>query len=498
MIKKEKKSRYLNVKPLRTDHFVKVNKLQQVTSPIIFSKNGAGMQANPEGLLSHEIFGITQYDRSNTFAYVALGNTPFLSPLFYKILCKLDGKISACIHGTKKFVVKGGELVEDEENGECGIKFFKKVYDSLKFKSTGAESREYNIKFLKKFGDRMWIKDFIILPAYYRDVNSAEDAYHGLGVGDINKLYTSLIVATKSLEESAEYGISLSTTVAARIQDILVSIFDWITSEITGKRGIVNRAAISKTTDMSARLVLSAPNLKVENIDDMMVDVDHSAVPLAAVCANFFPYIIFWLRNFFQNQFSDMGSVPFSRNGNEVVAAKVKDPLISFSDEVLKEEIDRFIHGYAGRLRPIEVPVEPFKYHGETIKFTNMIFKGHQCTEEEFTAKDSEINKFPLQERILTWCDLLFMAAKEVTKDKMILVTRYPIDSCFNQFPTKVNVYSTKRTEPMVVNGTFYKNYPYITKELINSNTTNLFIDTLGISNIYLGSIGGDYKLSSL
>ena len=165
---------------------------------------------------------------------------------------------------------------------------------------------------------------------------------------------------------------------------------------------------------------------------------------------------------------------------------------------MLKEEIDRFIHGYAGRLRPIEVPVEPFKYHGETIKFTNMIFKGHQCTEEEFTAKDSDINKFPLQERILTWCDLLFMAAKEVTKDKMILVTRYPIDSCFNQFPTKVNVYSTKRTEPMVVNGTFYKNYPYITKELINSNTTNLFIDTLGISNIYLGSIGGDYKLSSL
>lgn len=50
----------------------------------------------------------------------------------------------------------------------------------------------------------------------------------------------------------------------------------------------------------------------------------------------------------------------------------------------------------------------------------------------------------------------------------------------------------------MVVGNRFYKNYPYIRQEDIGSNTSNRFIDTLNISNLYLDGIGGDYKLSPL
>ena len=94
----------------------------------------------------------------------------------------------------------------------------------------------------------------------------------------------------------------------------------------------------------------------------------------------------------------------------------------------------------------------------------------------------------------MTWCDLLYMAAIEVTADKMVLITRYPIDSCYNQFPCGINVSSTIKTEPMVINHKLYKHYPYIRTEDIGKNTTNKFIDTLNISNVYLGSIGGDYR----
>ena len=34
---------------------------------------------------------------------------------------------------------------------------------------------------------------------------------------------------------------------------------------------------------------------------------------------------------------------------------------------------------------------------------------------------------------ILTWCDLFYMAACDVTSDKMVLITRFPIDSFLNQ-----------------------------------------------------------------
>ena len=51
------------------------------------------------------------------------------------------------------------------------------------------------------------------------------------------------------------------------------------------------------------------------------------------------------------------------------------------------------------------------------------------------------------------------MVFGEATKDKMILITRYPIDSYYNQFCTKIKVASTLVTEPMIVNDKFIKNF---------------------------------------
>ena len=66
-------------------------------------------------------------------------------------------------------------------------------------------------------------------------------------------------------------------------------------------------------------------------------------------------------------------------------------------------------------------------------------------------------------------------------------------DSYFNQFPTKVNISSTKKTEPMVINNKLYRHYPKIRQEAIGTNTANLFVETMNICNCYLGAIGGDY-----
>ena len=51
--------------------------------------------------------------------------------------------------------------------------------------------------------------------------------------------------------------------------------------------------------------------------------------------------------------------------------------------------------------------------------------------------------------RPLTWCDVLYMAACEACKDKTILITRFPMDSYFNEFPILVRVSTTKETEKM-------------------------------------------------
>ena len=122
-----------------------------------------------------------------------------------------------------------------------------------------------------------------------------------------------------------------------------------------------------------------------------------------------------------------------------------------------------------------------------------MYFKGYNVSKEEFLAKYKDKDTESPLMRPLTWCDVIFMATSEAIKNKMVLNTRYPIDTFYNQFTTGADLLSTNETEPMVVNEIEYKFYPKIRKEDIGSDTSNKFIDTLNLCNAYLPSIGGDY-----
>lgn len=57
----------------------------------------------------------------------------------------------------------------------------------------------------------------------------------------------------------------------------------------------------------------------------------------------------------------------------------------------------------------------------------------------------------------------------------------------------KANISCTKKTIPCVVNGVFYKWYPDIKDSDIGTETSNKFIDTFSMSNLYLAGAGADY-----
>ena len=99
-------------------------------------------------------------------------------------------------------------------------------------------------------------------------------------------------------------------------------------------------------------------------------------------------------------------------------------------------------------------------------------------------------------DRYLTWCDIIYQSVCRAVENKMVLVTRYPMDSYFNQVPFKPNVSSTIETEPVIINGEIYRHYPKIRDEYIGKDTSNMFIDTMNLPNFYLKSMGGDYKKS--
>lgn len=488
------RGKHLRVELLDTDRLIKVNNIKEVTNPVFFTRNNI---PTVDGLLSNEIFGITKYDRANTVAYIDL-HGKFMNPLIYKTWCKLDSNIRPCVHGTKDFSINSkGELVEDE-NGDNGIDFLIKNIDKYKFRRTESSRRDANVDFVKGHIGKpsMFISKFIVIPAFYRDVNTDKGR---ITVGELNELYRNLIVAVKALKESADYGLTLSGATRGRIQEILMSIYDWFgqgttvggeqtTNVIPGKTGILRMAVMSKTTDYASRIVISAPELKYERFEDIDVNFDYSKVPLSHVCSNFLPYIIFSIRRYFELEFSGNAVLPYMDKKGNLSYLHPKDYQIEFSDERIKKEIDRFLTGYSNRFIPIEVPT----VEGPVLK---MRIKGYNMTPEDYArvSQGKDVSEIPLFERDATWADIFYICAVDVVKDKHIMITRYPIDTVYNQFPTKVKVNSTVETEPMIIGNTFYKDYPKIRQEDIGTDTSNKFIDTLNLSNLYLKGIGGDY-----
>jgi DNA-directed RNA polymerase beta' subunit len=483
--------RKFHIEQLDQERLIKVNDLPQVSNPVMFnSTNGP----TSDGLLSNELFGITKDERSGIYGYLDLGGT-FINPYYYKIWLKIDRNLRSCIYETQNFKITSEGYLEPDDNGETGIKFLIKNIDKINFKNTKRDNL-LNALMLAKKQNKLFTKKFIIIPPYYRDVETNSSGK--VGVGEINKLYVNLLNNIRALSEMNDYGLDLSGGVKGKIQDIMLEIYNWFTlgesivgGEHTGagifkKFGIIRRSVMSKTTDYSVRLVLSAANVNVNKKEDLMVDLNYSAIPLSAACVIAYPFIIYYLRQFFNNEFG--GQLYYSyidhHDGGKLKQVELDNPQIAFSDDRFDKELNEFIHGYSNRFKPVMIP-------NKEGKELYLYFKGYSITEEQYEKGITENHN--MIDRPITWVDIFYIAAVAATEDKMVMISRYPIDSHFNQLYTKMHISSTIQTEPMVINGKFYKWYPRIRREDIGSDTSNRFIDTCQISNPYCKMMGADY-----
>lgn len=484
----DKITKHLRLEILDVEKFIKVNECKVVDDPRAFIKNGI---PSSRGLLSNEIFGITRDERAGTYAYIDLHGS-FMDPSCYKAWIRIDNNIRNIVAGIGTYRINDKGYIIEDPAGETGIEFLRKNLNKIKFKSSDSIKRDIKIQYLEKNRDKIFIKKYIVIPPYYRDKNSGSGK--SIGLGGINKLYNNLIIATNALQSTADYMFDASDAMRYRVQETILCIYDWfcgnsnanITVEMgggmSGKLGILRRTNMSKTADFSSRLVLSACELKVEKPEDMMVTFDRSAIPLSAAIAEFRDFITFHVKRFFENEFMGHEQYPVQAGNGTISYVKPEDPAIIFSDERIRREMERYLHGYNNRFVPIEIPVE-----GTEQKYY-MQFKGRLVD-----PKDATKNPEAIYHRRLTWCDVFFIAATEATKDKQILVTRFPIDKYSNQITTGIILSSTKETEPMYIEDTYYPYYPKIREEDIGSNTSNRFIDTMQISNLYLPGMCADF-----
>lgn len=491
-------SKHLAVFPLDTEKFIKVNELKEITNPLFFERSG---MPTANGLLSNEIFGITKDDRTTIFAYINLGQE-FMHPLLYKTWLRMDANVKnvLCEADKYSFDESKGKFVLDPK-GSTGLAFLKETIFKKSLKKSDSSKRNKKIAFIEKHKDKLFISKLVVIPAGFRDVDTNGG---NVGVGEINQLYNSIIRDSKALAESEDYGLTMNGTLRFRIQENIMKIYNWfifgrdpVTGEdsqasgLSRKLGLIRRAGMKKSFDWGSRLVICTQNLRKESLADIDIGIDEIGVPMAALCANLFPYMLFWIRRWFENNISDMTSLmTVDKTNKTTTLSNIKDWQMVYSDDRIKKELDRFMHGMSKRFIAIEAPIE-----GNKEAF--LMFKGFMVGDEKAAQKvisgEIDAESYPVSIRPLTWCDLIYRAAVETAVDKMALVTRFPMDSYWNQFPAKIKVISTIETVPVIINGKYYPKYPKIEPSDINHNSSNKFIDVALPNNVRLESIGGDF-----
>ena len=132
------------------EEFIDINKLQEVTSPILFQR---GDIPHPNGLISNQIFGITVKSRKNTFAYINLYGH-FFHPHVYKAIRRMFRNVEKIIQGEQYYSLnKDGILVLDNENGQTGIEFLYDNWEKINWAKTDKTlgMRNERVDLLKNF-----------------------------------------------------------------------------------------------------------------------------------------------------------------------------------------------------------------------------------------------------------------------------------------------------------------------------------------------------------
>lgn len=464
--------------------FIQLNGYEPVTDPISFDN---GMIPSKGGLFSTDIFGMALDDRRNRYSYIDL-NRKFITPKAYISLKRINRNFEALIYGTKKFKIEDGVLVADE-NGGTGMDFLYKNWEKIKFEKNDSRERSERIDLLtnnKK--DVIFIDKFIVIPAFYRDVNLQQTSSGSPRIPEINDLYNNILRNVNLINASNNFDIMINALIG-KTQQLMIDVYNLLKSKIEKKNGYLRRSVMGKSVDYCARVTITAATYDTESWEDQIVDFEHTGVPLSFCLSMLTPFVLWWVKGYFKSFFENTkDSFPVILKNGEKVYVKLDSPELIFNAEYLENRLSRYINNPSSRFDKIEIPIR--KQDREKYNIDYPVYARMSGYSTSITTMQKEEN---LIERPLTWTDVFYMAAEDVSADKFVQVTRFPLLDYLGTLFTKISILSTRNTMPMIINNHLYKHYPVIDLNTKLQNLDALFIDSIKLFPPYLKAIGGDH-----
>ena len=470
---------------LDPERFVKLNGFDEVTNPISFDK---GMIPSKDGLFSTDIFGMSLDDRRNKFAYIDL-KRKFITPKAFISLKQLNRNFEALIYGTKKFRIEDGLLVVDEDNGETGIDFLYKNWDKLKMEKNDSERRNNKIDLLKgNKKEHIFIDKFIVIPAFYRDANLQQSSSGTPRVPEINDKYNQIIRNVNLISASNNFDI-MTNALIGKTQQLIVDVYNLLKSKVEKKNGYLRRFVMGKSVDYCSRVTITASDYSSERWEDQCINFEHTGIPLGFCLSMLTPFIIWWVAGYFKRQFeNNADNFPIVLKDGSKVYVKLESPELVYNTDYIEKRLDRYINNPSSRFDKIELPIRKDYEEKYNIDYPIYVSLVGYNTSETTMQKDHNMITRPL-----TWTDVFYMAADDVSDDKFCQITRYPLLDYLGTFFSKIHVLSTRDTMPMIINDHLYKHYPVVVDNANKNNLDSLFIDSIKLCPLFLPKIKGDH-----
>jgi len=435
---------------------IKTNDLQEVKNTISFHPDGLPTE---DGLFSFELFGKpASPERKKRFAYVDL-KTDFIHPIVFRNLIALQKNLGDLIFERKKFIIDGRKRLVPDEGGRTGIAFLKSVWGNFipgaKDSDEGSSTRKERIKFIKLVPkNEVFLNKWIVIPAFYRDINFQSDDRRRISKDDVNDTYVKLIGLSKAIDQ----GNSLELTggvVRNAIQTTLNQLYDYFKEKMSSKSGIIKDKLMAKTVDYSVRSVITSTTYDAPDYDSVKIKMHEIGVPIGQLCVLFYPFLV-------REMNIRLTEVISSKDKIEFELAEDADA------EFFPKEIERIISSF------IKSP---------EFRLTDVTLKG----------KGKKRIPLPLGlftkslKRNVKWVDLIYTYLyKFILPGKHIIVTRYPADNYQNLIIARPVILTTTRTIRVKMSTDMYHTYP-------DSETGNGFHDAVVLPNQYLKTMNADF-----
>lgn len=440
----------MNIGIMDVSSFILENHILPVNSVMVFEPSTNIY--HHDGLYSEDIFGqVGSPDRMLKFGFIEL-NTVIFNPKIFKIIVQLKSLYKDIMSGSTYAIfdpmIKDFVRVVDDplnvEGADTGYSFFLNHFNEIVFNRTDSSKRDERIEVVNQYRDYMMINRYLVEPAGLRDI--ANDSSGRLVQDDVNKLYTSLIMYTRSIPKGSTSP--LYDPVRYQIQSKAQEIYEYIENFLDGKRGFIQGSFARRKVAMGTRNVITAAPMMASSPDDpQLLKADDVMVGVYQTIKGLQPFAKHaWMMIFgnpiFKSESVTKIALSDPSTGKLVyttISPDTRDKWMS------SEGIEKIINS----LRNIDLRNKPVLIkdtEGKNYALSLIYDEGDEialCRSiDDLKSKWSRpIDRHRV--RPMTYIEMFYIIAETISVGKHGIVTRYPVIEQGSSYPAEIHVMST-------------------------------------------------------